>query len=429
MTVDSLSDPICISAYGAVTPIGNSLEEIKDNLINNRSGIKLIDKFDTNLMKNNFAGVPDVGEHNIKWPLDKPLKNGEVLYTRLAIERLLANGQLHEYYQSDDIGCILGLDRPSFNVDSYINYCKAVTKKGSERNFDTKIASMVESLKLNEFENVETTSILKEVNDHIKIGSTCLCHLGLCAASAYSLIMAARDIYSGKSKAVITGGVSARVSPYNVSRLESMGVTAGPNFPPEQVCRPFDKQRSGFVLAEGAILFSVERLSAVRERGVEPLAIISGYGASMGSEHIVAPHSEEVEMLLCMNKAIKNSGVPLEDIDLINAHATSTQQNDYHESKAIKEIFGDLQPIISATKSQHGHLIAAAAAMEMLCVIISMRYDFVPKIINLDEIDFNFPSGLNFAAENVHKKIKYALKNSFGMGSLAASVIMKNPRI
>lgn len=422
-------DKLCITAYGAVTPIGNTIEEIYDNLINHKSGIRKINKFNTGKLKTYFAGVPEIGNSNIHWPLTAPFKNGEIFYADIALTNLLKQSNFNEYYKPNELGCIVGLDKPSFNIDSYLRFSKKFSHL-KDNSYLSKVECLKDTLKLGEFYHADTTSVLNAINNKVKIGSTSLCHLGLCSASAYSMIMAARDIISGKSEAVITGGISAKVSPYNIARLENMGVTTQDNhYTPEQMCRPFDKNRSGFVLAEGAILFLLEKYSRAKMRGATPLVILEGYGASLCSQHIVAPHTEEVEMLLCMGKALKNANISPDSIDLINAHATSTIQNDIHEAKAIKRIFGDSLPVISATKSQHGHLIAAAAAMEVLCIIASMKYGVIPKILNLEEIDFSMPHGLNFATSNTQKEIRYALKNAFGMGGLAASLIFKNPNL
>lgn len=427
----STTDPLCITAYGAVTPLGDDLDEIATNLFNHVSGITPIRKFDTHRLSTYFAGVPEIGNAQIRWPLEKPFKNGEVFYTDIALKRLLDNSDIAEHYRPEEISCILGVDKPAFNIDTYLRYCDEVSQDAEETiGRARKCEAVRDCFQARELDYVDTTSVLDAVNRQIRIGATSLCHLGLCSASGYSMIMAARDIHCGKSKAVITGGVSAKVSPFNVARLENMGVTIkNAVFTPAQMCRPFDKHRQGFVLSEGAVFFVMERLSEAEQRGVKPLVILSGFGASLGAQHIVAPHTEEVEMLTCMRKALKDAALAPEEIDLINAHATSTQQNDLHEANAIDTIFGDARPIVSATKSQHGHLIAATAAMETLCIIISMQQSRVPRILNLDEIDFNLPRRLNLATQNINKPIRYALKNSFGMGGLAASLIFKNPGI
>lgn len=425
------ADKICITSYGAVTPLGNDIATIYQNFKNKKSGIKNIKKFNTEGLKTYFAGIPDIGNETIKWPLTKPFKNGEIFYTELAMDDLLARSEIANYYSAEEISCIIGLDKPAFNIDTYLRYVEESDKFDFAIHKKEKLNIVKDTFRLNEFHYADPTSVLQAVNDKIEIGASSLCHLGLCSSSGYSLMMAVRDLLSGKSKVVITGGVSAKVSPYNIARLENMGVTTtASDFTPQQLSRPFDKNRSGFLLAEGAILFTLEKYSDAIKRGATPLAFIEGCGASLGSQHIVAPHTEEVEMLLSMEKALADAGVKASEIDLISAHATSTKQNDYHEAKAIDTIFKENKPIISATKSFHGHLIAASAAMEVLCIILSMKYDYVPGILNLDELDYDIDKSLNFAYDDIEgKKINYALKNAFGMGGLAASLVIKNPRL
>ena len=224
---------------------------------------------------------------------------------------------------------------------------------------------------------------------------------------------------------MIVGGISGKVNPINLARLELMDVISTDlSLKPEQRSRPFDKRRSGFVLAEGAVLFLIEKESRVLARQAQPLLKLLGYGASLGAEHIVAPHHNSLEMKLAMKRALESSALSQNDIDLINVHGTSTILNDQHESKAILEIFeNNVSVPVTANKSLHGHLIAAAGAMEILNTLIALNENFIPGTINCDEQDET--CSINLIRKTQFKKINRVLKNSFGMGGLAASMVLE----
>lgn len=175
------------------------------------------------------------------------------------------------------------------------------------------------------------------------------------------------------------------------------------------------------------MLFCVEKVSAVIARNQKPLALLAGYGGSLCAQNIVVPHSDDREMMLSMQRALNDAGTAPEQIDMISAHATSTQQNDFHESRAIVRVFGQDSPPVIATKSNHGHLIAAAGAMEILTVMAGFQHEFMPGIINLDEPDPALTEGISLVRKNTRKSLRYVLKNSFGMGGSAASLVLENP--
>ncbi len=194
-----------------------------------------------------------------------------------------------------------------------------------------------------------------------------------------------------------------------------------------QRSRPFDARRSGFVPAEGAVLLLLEREADVLRRGGRSYLRVLGYGASLGAQHVVAPHTASLEMRLSMQRALAMAGVPLDAFSNVNAHGTSTKLNDRHEGQAIWDVFGGRPPPITATKSNHGHLIAAAGAMELVGVIASFRNDFLPAILNLEQVDDQL--GLPLVLRRADGPVGTVLKNSFGMGGLAASAVLQNPNL
>jgi 3-oxoacyl-[acyl-carrier-protein] synthase II len=247
--------------------------------------------------------------------------------------------------------------------------------------------------------------------------------VGLCSASLQAIGMGMQAIHSGQLDAVIVGGISGKVNPINLARLELMDVISTDlNLDPTKRSRPFDQKRSGFVLAEGAVLFVIEKRNNILQRGDKPLLNLLGYGASLGAEHIVAPHQNSLEMRLAMQRALDSARMSALEVDLINVHGTSTVLNDLHESQAINSVFGNDEVSVTANKSLHGHLIAAAGAMEVLNTLISTQEGFIPGSINCDHQDRQCK--INLIKNTINETPNFILKNSFGMGGLAASMLL-----
>jgi len=419
-------DPLCISAYGAITPMGSSINEIYDNFINGSSGIREILKFNHTEFETHDAGLPVEGNENICWPRQKNFRNGELYYAKQAAKRLNSSLRLLDHYDSDRVGCIVGIDEPAIDIEQCIEFCQTLDNCDERKSL---VDAALDHFKINDFLDLDTTAVLKVINEIIPFSGLSFGHLGLCSASTQSIGLAMRAVSRGELDAVICGGISAKVTPLNLARLEGMGViSTDQNFKGTERSRPFDRQRSGFVLSEGAGLFTVEKLSKVLERGDKPLAILLGYGGSLCAQHIVMPHIDDLEMKLSMERALADSGLSPDLIDVINTHGTSTQQNDIHESSAIKKVFsGHKLPLIVATKSFHGHLIAAAGAMEMLGILVSFQKDYLPRVKNCIEVDPQLPGDLPLVLNDLHAPVRVTLKNSFGMGGGAASLVIGNP--
>ncbi|MDC9620808.1 beta-ketoacyl-[acyl-carrier-protein] synthase family protein [Xenorhabdus sp. XENO-7] len=420
-------DPLCISLYSAITPLGNKLEDIYFNLKNNISGVKPIKKFDHHSLNSSYAGIPDEGNELLQWPKKKHFRNGELFYAEKAAIELSCQIRLTDYYSANEIGCIIGTDEPAMDIEQCIEFTKKLPLNATREN---RIKAAIEHFKVSELFDLDCGAILKSIHNIIPYTGTSFAHLGLCSASTQSIGLAMRAIQRGQIKAAITGGVSAKVTPLNVARLEGMGVITTDNrYTGSQLSRPFDRNRSGFVLAEGAVLFVIEKESAVRARQGIPLVRLLGYGSSLCAENIVAPHHDELEMKLSMERALKDAKIAKSHIDFVSAHGTSTVQNDLHESRAISRVFGEHQPAIIATKSNHGHLIATAGAMEILAVIVAFQHNFLPGILNLDEPDPQLPEHISLVRQHTYMPLHYAIKNSFGMGGSAASLVLGNPNI
>ncbi len=419
--INSKRDPVVISAWGAVTPLGSEFGEIATALRDGQSGIKKIEKFDCSTFVTEHAGVPIEGNEKIRWPGAKH-RSAEILYADLASKRLKGHCQFPKGIYSDEkIGCLLGVDEPAGDIE----LCVSMKKRQLENPTKARLLQEMNNIyRLKDCFNLVPTGALESVSSNISFEGISSTHVGLCSASLQAIGRGMQEIKAGRIDAAIVGGVSGKVNPINLARLELMDVISTDIHRDSTArSRPFDKARSGFVPAEGAVLFMIERASSVRARGDKPLLELRGYGSSMGAEHIVAPHRESLEMRLAMQRAINSSGIDNDQIQLVNAHATSTILNDFHESRAINDVLGfrdDL--LVTGNKSLHGHLIAAAGAMEVLNTLISLNSGFIPGTINCDDKDSRCE--VNIVKNTINKAVDYVLKNSFGMGGLAASMVL-----
>ena len=423
-------DSVCISAYGAMTPLGQTLDEISHNLQNGITGIREVKKFDTSTFKTKWAGLPEYGNENIRWPKrpGQPNRPGELIYAEKAVKQLVAQFNPLEKYSPDRIGCVIGIDEPGVDPERTTQFTAKIGADKCKKR-DEFIPEGTEFYRISEMMDLDVTSALKVIHKHIPFSGYTRCHVGLCSASLQALGMARQAILDGKADAMIVGGVSAKVTPFNLAQLEAVGaVSTDPLLEGPARCRPFDIRRSGFMPAEGSILFILEKESAIEAREGQKYCRLKGYGASLAAQHVVAPHTEGREMQLCMERAIEEASLPLASYSFVNAHGTSTKLNDYHETQVLEGIFGeDNVPPVTSTKSLHGHLIASAGAMEVLGVMASFRDGFIPAVANLEQQDPAIK--VPVVKETQYKPITNVLKNSFGMGGLAASMVLQNPSV
>jgi 3-oxoacyl-[acyl-carrier-protein] synthase II len=414
---------VFITAFGAITPLGSSFQEIDYHLKNNISGIKKIEKFSCDSFLTYHAGIPNEGNEYIRWPAKKPI-NGEVFYSRLSMQNLLKDQNFpHNFYDPYRLGCIVGVDEPFLDLSIVNKMFSCYSKEHLNKN-DT-LELMSKYFKMQDFLSLEPSIVLSEIYSQFPFHGISLCHMGLCSASLQAIGMGYQYLQNNILDAIIVGGVSGKVTPMNLARLELMNViSTDTHLNPDLRSRPFDARRSGFVLAEGAVLFLLEKESNILQRKATTLIEILGYGSSLGAEHIVTPHSTSLEMSLSMSRALFDANITSDKIDLINAHGTSTVLNDKHESQAINKVFENRNVKVTANKSFHGHLIAAAGAMEILNTIISSKGGYVPATINLENQDSS--CNINLISKLLNdNNVEFILKNSFGMGGLAASMILR----
>jgi 3-oxoacyl-[acyl-carrier-protein] synthase II len=249
-----------------------------------------------------------------------------------------------------------------------------------------------------------------------------------CASSTNALIDAAMYIKLGKADIIVTGGSEAAVCEAGIGGFNAMHALSTNNESPETASRPFDANRDGFVLGEGAGALILEELEHALKRGAKIYAEVVGGGMTADANHITAPHPEGLGALNVMRLALEDAEMKAEDIDYVNVHGTSTPLGDVAESKAILGVFGEhaYKLNISSTKSMTGHLLGAAGAIEAIACVLSVQNDIVPPTINHFTDDPALDNKLNFTFNKAQKReVRAALSNTFGFGGHNASVIVK----
>jgi len=251
-----------------------------------------------------------------------------------------------------------------------------------------------------------------------------LCHVSACASGAHAIGEAARLIARDEADAMVVGGTEAPITDLGVAGFAAMRALSTRNDEPGRASRPFDVDRDGFVMAEGAGVLVLESLEHARRRGARPLAEMSGYAATADAAHLAAPQEDGEGIIRCMELAIRDAGLHPEQVDHVNVHATSTPAGDPIEARAIRKLFGphfERLPI-SATKSMTGHMLGAAGAVEAILSIQALRTGQLPPTINLDRVDADCELD-HVAGKPRAVRVAHVLSNSFGFGGTNASLV------
>ena len=406
---------VAVTGLGSICGLGNSTEEIWKNALESKSGISTIDNQDTENWPVKFAGI--VRDFEISDELLDPKEKSRfdifIHYAMHATSEAIKQSKLLEAkYDPYRIGSILGTGLGGFPIIE--NTHTTFMEKGARRVSPFFVPSFIPNMSTGK---ISMHYGFKGINHAVS---------SACASSAHAIAAAANEIMLGRVDAVITGGSEAVVSPLTMAGFNSMKALSKNNDEPTKASRPFDKDRNGFVMGEGAGVLILEDLEKAKARGATILAEVVGIGATADAYHITAPHPEGGGTIPCMEQAIESAGIKYTDIDYINAHGTSTPVGDIAETKAIKSVFKehakDLN--VSSTKSMTGHLLGAAAGIESVFCIKAITEGMIPPTINLDNQDDE--CDLNYTANKpVKKDIKYVLNNSFGFGGTNSTTIFK----
>ena len=406
-----------ITGLGAVTPIGNNVNDFWRNLINGKSGAAIITKFDPTNYKTKFACEVKAFD-----PLQY-MEKQEVRKTDFFTQYALA--------ATDE--CIkdsgLNLDLSDRNRIGVI----IATGIGGMLTFEDEVLNFGQNGKLPKFNPFFITKMIPNIaagQISIRYGFHGMSYAmsSACASSNNAIANALDIIRLGRADVIIAGGTEAPITQASIGGFNSMKALSTLNDTPEAASRPFDKNRDGFVAGEGAGVLMIEELEHALNRGAKIYCELAGYGAASDAYHVVATHPEGLGAVLAMEGAIADAGLTANDVTYINAHATSTPIGDISECKAIEKVFSQsLSNIhISATKSMTGHLLGAAGAIEAIACVKSIENSMIPPTINLDEIDPTINSALDFTSHKARNlEVLVALNNTFGFGGHTVSTVFK----
>ncbi len=408
---------VVVTGLGALTPIGNTLNEYWDNLLKGVSGAACITKFDSSKFKTQFACELknfDISKHLDRKEIRKidPFTQYAIVASKEAIEH--SNLDLTKI-NLDRAGVIWGTGIGGFTsfISEIADYAKGDGTPRFSPFFIPKIISDIAAGHISIMfgfrgPNYSTSSA--------------------CASSANAIADAFNIIKLGKADIFITGGSEAGVNDAGVGGFNALTAISTRNDSPETASRPFDKDRDGFVIGEGAGALILEEYEHAKARGAKIYAEIIGVGLSADAYHITAPHPEGIGAKLAMKLAMEEAEIDFNLIDHINTHGTSTPIGDIAEPKAILALFGEhaYKININSTKSMTGHLLGAAAAIEAIATIMAIQNDIVPPTINHFTDDPEIDNKLNFTFNKPQKRvINYALSNSFGFGGHNTSMLFK----
>jgi 3-oxoacyl-[acyl-carrier-protein] synthase II len=409
---------VVVTGLGAITPLGNNVTDYWNNLIAGVSGAAPITRFDASKFKTRFAC--EVKGFNVEEYLDRkearkmdPFSQYGVCSAIQAVRDAGLDGE--NAFDPDKAGVIWGTGIGG--LQTFQDECFAYAKgDGTPRFNPFFIPKMIADI----------------CSGHISImfgmRGPNFTTVSACASSTNSLIDAALYIRLGKADIIVAGGSEAAVCEAGVGGFNAMHALSTRNDSPETASRPFDVDRDGFILGEGAGCLILEELEHALKRGAKIYAEVAGGGLTADANHITAPHPEGLGAINVMQNALQDAGMVATQIDYVNVHGTSTPLGDVAETKAILKVFGEhaYKLNISSTKSMTGHLLGAAGAIEAIACVMAVQNDIIPPTINHFNDDPALDNKLNFTFHTAQKRIvNAALSNTFGFGGHNASVIVK----
>ncbi len=404
---------VVVTGMGAITPIGLNTQEFWESLKNGKTGFGEITQFDTENFKVKVAAsVKGFDGKNYMDP--KSAKRMElfcqyaVAASKEALEQSGINMEEEDPYR---VGCAIGSGVGSLQAMEREH--KKLLDRGPGRINPLLVPLMITNMAAG---NVSIQFGLKGKSLNV---------VTACATGTHSIGEAYRTIQVGDADVMVAGGTESSITPIGIGGFTALTALSSSN-DVNRCSIPFDKERSGFVMGEGAGAVVLEELEHARKRGANILAEVVGYGATSDAYHITSPAEDGMGAAMAMKNAVKDAGAALEEIEYINAHGTSTHHNDLFETRAIKLAFGDhaYKMKINSTKSMIGHLLGAAGAVEVIACILQLNHNYIHATVGLqeseEELDLNYMKG-----QGIEEEFNYALTNSLGFGGHNASLLLK----
>jgi 3-oxoacyl-[acyl-carrier-protein] synthase II len=408
---------VVVTGLGALTPIGNNIQEYWDALVSGKSGAAPITRFDTSNFKTKFAC--ELKDFKVTDFIDRKEARRLDIYAQYAMvasdEAIIDSGLDLEKINKDRVGVIWGAGIGG--IDTFqTEVTNFATGNGTPR--------------FNPFFIPKMIADIAPGHISIKYGfrGPNFTTVSACASSANAMIDAMNYIRLGKADVIVSGGSEAAVTEAGIGGFNAMHALSTRNENPQSASRPFDANRDGFVLGEGAGTLILEEYEHAIARGAKIYAELAGGGLSADAYHMTAPHPDGLGAKNVMKNCIEDAGLSITDIDAINMHGTSTPLGDIAESKAIKSVFGDhaYKLNINSTKSMTGHLLGAAGAIEAIASILAMKHGIVPPTINHETHDENIDEKLNLTLNEPQKReLNVVMSNTFGFGGHNACVLFK----
>ena len=408
---------VVVTGLGAFTPVGKSVEEFWNAVVNGESGAAPITRFDASKYKTQFACE---------------IKNYDpgTYFDRKEAKKLDAYAQ-YALIAADEAIKDSGLDLSKINLDR-VGVILASGIGGIDTFYqESKALALGDGTpKVSPFFVPKMICDIAAGHISIKYGfrGPNYATVSACASSTHALIDAYNLIRLGKANAFVAGGSEAAINELAMGGFNSLQALSTNNDNYKSASRPFDVSRDGFVMGEGSGVLIFEEYEHAKARGAKIYAEVIGGGMSADAYHITAPHPEGIGAILVMKNTLEDANINPEDVDYVNVHGTSTPLGDIAETKAIKAVFGEhaYKLNISATKSMTGHLLGAAGAIESIISVLAIKNGIIPPTINQNELDPEIDSKLNFTFNKAQKRdIKVALSNTFGFGGHNSSVIFR----
>ncbi|MCB9357234.1 MAG: beta-ketoacyl-ACP synthase II [Calditrichaeota bacterium] len=409
---------VVVTGMGVISPIGNDVSTFWDALISGRSGAGPITLFDPADFVTKFAC--EVKDFSIGDLLDPKEARRFQRFTQFGIaaahQALTDAGLAGESspVPKERIGVIIGSGIGG--IELFEEQAKTYLERGPKRISPFFVPMMISDI------------VAGQVSICFGLGGPNFAVVSACSTAGHSIHVANRLIQSGEAEVILAGGTEGAITHLGVGGFNALKALSTRNDDPEKASRPFDRDRDGFVIGEGAGVLVLESLDSAKRRGAKIHAELLGVGASGDAFHITAPHSEGEGARRAMEAALKDSGVPREDIAYINAHGTSTDVGDPTEIKAIRSVFAlhAEKLAVSSTKSMHGHTLGAAGAIEAIASILATQNNLIPPTINVENQD---PECDLFVTPNkaVRRVVQVAMSNAFGFGGHNSSLIFAKP--
>jgi 3-oxoacyl-[acyl-carrier-protein] synthase II len=406
---------VVVTGMGALTPVGNSVQEFWTSLVEGKSGAGSITHFDAADYATHFAC--EVKNWHPDPIIDAKDARRMELFTQYGIfaaEEAIRNAGLeNDQVDRESVGVIVGSGIGGMNI--FMEQCRIIDQKGPRRMNPFFVPMMIGDIAAGQIS-------IRHGFRGPNFGT-----VSACATSGHAVHTAMRLIQHGETDIMLAGGAEAAINPAGVGGFNAMKAISTRNDAPERASRPFDRDRDGFVIGEGSGILVLEELQHARKRGAKIYAEIIGAGASGDAYHITAPHPEGKGAIRAMKAALKDAGIAPSDIEYINAHGTATDVGDVVETTAIRQVFDSHADrlCVSSNKSMIGHLLGAAGAVELIATILTIRSKVVPPTINLENADPQ--CDLYYVPNQAEERsVDIAISNTFGFGGHNSTIVVRS---